>query len=290
MKKVEIYSFSQLRDYSSLFSRSSALQWLQGNFENIDYKIERYDKKWLRFKNPTYLKYLRHIYSVLKNKYQNEYIYKNEFLNYWIVNELGKYNSKVYNEIRVGNSIADLALFNGTSKVFEIKTGLDTATRLKTQIESYRFAFNYLYLIIPESKVDLYSNIDKGIGIILFTDNQENKFKLYRDALFNQLIDGETVMDILHTNEYKQVVKNYYGNLPNKLTSFNQYNICMDLIKKIPSSTLNELFITALKNRDKQNNLSSRRYKEFNQLSLALDMNKKEKREMIEKLKSPINF
>ncbi len=290
MKKITSYTLNQLRDYSSLFSRSAALKWLEGDFESIDYKIERYDKKWIRFKNATYLKYLRHVYSVLENKYQNEYIYKNEFLNQWLIDELGESNSKIYNEFRVGNSIADLAMFNGASKVFEIKTELDTPSRLEMQLESYRFAFNYLYLIIPESKIHLYSNTEEGVGIILFRDNQTKRFELYRKAAFNQSIDSEIVMHILHTNEYKQLVKDYYGSLPNRLTSFNQFKICMDLIKEIPNQILNDLFIKMLKKRDKENALSCRFYKEFNQLSLALDLNKQEKGEMIEKLKSPINF
>src|SRR5690606_2906968 len=96
-----------------------------------------------------------------------------------------------------------------------------------------------------------------------------------------------TIMDILHTEEYKSIVKLYYGNLP-EITSFNQYTICKELIGNIPSTELNKLFIAQIKKRGSKHTLSSRYYKEFNQLCLALKMNKPERNQMIEILKAPL--
>lgn len=63
------FQINQLRDYSSLFSRSEALSWLKMDFTSINYKIERYDEKWLKHQNSTYLDYLKHIYFILAAKY-----------------------------------------------------------------------------------------------------------------------------------------------------------------------------------------------------------------------------
>lgn len=282
------YNQNQLRDYSSLFSRSVAELWIKSNFDSINYKIERYDSKWQNSSNATYLDYLKYVYQILEKNYQNEYIFKNSFLNEWLIKEIGHNNTKVFNEFRVGNAVADLVMFNGKSKVFEIKTEFDSSKRLNLQIENYSKAFNQIFLIVPESKLSVYSKFDKSIGLISFNKNEKSeKFTLQRDAITNDEIDSETIMKVLHTNEYKSIVKSFYGELP-ITTSFNQYNICNDLIKKIPNNELNKKFIEKMKNRYLENVLSNRYYKEFNQISLALKLNKKDREIMIKNLKSPI--
>jgi hypothetical protein len=260
---------------------------LKDDFSSINHKINRYDHVWAS-KRANYLDYLRFVYSILESHYQNEYIYKNSFLNEFLIKEIGKNSSKVFNEFRVGNAVADLVMFNGNSKVFEIKTDFDTDIRLKLQLENYRKAFNQIYLIIPESKIEIYNKYEGEIGLITFNSNRIDKFELYRDAIKNFEIDADTILNILHTKEYKKIVKTYFGFLP-EMTSFNQFNKCRDLIKKIPIPHLNNLFIKQMKNRNLDNVLSSRYYKEFNQLSLALKFNKRDKSKLIEKLKSPLN-
>src|SRR5690606_7805332 len=101
METIVKYHNSQLRDYSSLFSRSQVLSWLKMDFTSINFKIERYDEKWLNNHNLTYLEYLKYVYSVLADDYQNEYIFKNEFLNNWLIKELGETNSQIFSEFRV---------------------------------------------------------------------------------------------------------------------------------------------------------------------------------------------
>lgn len=283
------YHNDQLRDYSSLFSRNEVLSWLKMDFTSINRKIERYDINWLKSSKVTYLDYLRYVYLVLAKNYQNEYIFKNEFLNDWLISELGETNSQIFSEFRVGKSIADLAMFNGCSKIFEIKTELDSNARLSLQLQNYRKAFNEIYLIIPESKLSIYKKCDITIGLITFNSKSEKPFSLFRNSEINFNIDPSIIMTILHTKEYKSIVKKYYGILPD-MTSFNQFNICRDLIYEIPNTKLNSLFIAEIKKRGTSSALSSRYYKEFNQLFLALKMNRNNKNKMIEILKMPIQL
>ena len=125
------------------------------------------------------------------------------------------------------------------------------------------------------------------MGIITFNGNQTKKFTLRREAINNSEVDAKTIMHILHTHEYKAIVKSYFGSIP-EMTSFNQFHMCSKLIKKIPNQELNKRFIEQMKSRDLENVLSSRYYKEFNQLSLALKLSKSEKKNMIQNLKSPL--
>ena len=283
------YQISQLRDYSSLFTRSEVLSWLKMDFTSLNYKIERYDENWIKSKKTTYLEYLKYVYSVLAVNYQNEYIFKNEFLNAWLISELGEENSKLFSEFSVGISIADLAMCNGISKVFEIKTEFDSDSRLHLQLESYKKAFNQIYLIVPESKLNIYEKQEETVGLITFNSNNDHSFSVKRNATTTFDIDPSTIMTILHASEYKSIVKKYIGYLP-EMTSFSQFKTCSALLSEIPKSELNALFVSELKNRGNNIALSSRNHKEFNQLSLALKMNRTVKNKMIDLLKTPIQF
>lgn len=290
MNSERTYSSNQLRDYASLFSRSAVQEWMKGNLSSINYKIERYDGGWLlnTTNKKRYIDYLKFVYSILENHYQNEYVIKNSFLNNWLIKELGETNSQVYSEFRIGKAIADLVMFNGQSRVFEIKTSLDSDKRLYAQIEQYQKVFNEIYLIVPLSKYHLYENHNNDIGIIIFDNSKREKFHVYRSATSNSKIDSATLMQVFNTNEYKQVVKKYYGHLP-KMTSFNQFEICYTLIKNIPLKELNLLFIDQMKLRSCTKKLSDGHYKEFNQISLALKMKPDNWKQLFSILKSPLN-
>ena len=101
-------------------------------------------------------------------------------------------------------------------------------------------------------------------------------------------VDSTTIMNILHTKEYKKITELHYGKLP-EITSFNQFDRCKELIDKIQNDQLNKYFIDQMKKRGLENAISSRYYREFNQLSLALKLNNTERKNMIEKLKSQLN-
>ena len=288
MSSTRTFSPNQLRDYSSLFSRSAVKEWMKGNLSSIDFKISRYDQNWYSKTKRTYIDYLKFIYSVLENQYQNEYILKNSFLNDWLIKELGESNSELYSEFRIGSAIADLVMFNGISRAFEIKTELDSDKRLNSQLDQYRKVFNEIFLIVPASKIKEYETYDSGIGIICFDILSPKRFQLVRSATRNNYIDAEVLMHIFHTNEYKEIVSHYYGQLP-EVTSFNQFEVCKGLIAKIPQNDLNQLFINKMKSRAGNYDLSARYYKEFNQLSLALRMNMKNRKHLFSILKAPLN-
>jgi len=287
MNNNNLFTKTQLMDYSSLFMRKEVQLWMKEDFSSVDVKIKRYDQQWGLYKNATYYDYLKYVYSILETHYQNEYILKNTFLTHWLIKELGETDSKVFSEFRVGNSIADIAMFNGHSKVFEIKTEYDTDRRLQWQLESYRKVFNQIFLIISKTKLSVFKKYEKDIGIITFDNKQMNKFEIYRESPIIPIVDATTIMDILHTKEYKTIVEIHYGELP-KMTSFNQYNICNELIRQIPNEKLNTYFINQMKRRKSEYALSKRYHVILNQISLALKLNKADKTNMINRIKTPL--
>lgn len=277
------YSINQLRDFSFLFSRSEVNRWLNDDFESIDIKLQRY-KLSEKNKGNSYLNVLRQTYKILEKNYPNEYILKNEFLTQWLKKELGSSDSIIFNELRIGKAIADLAMFNGKSKVFEIKTILDKEYRLSNQLQEYKKLFNEIYIIVPYELLSKYIEFDNNIGIIIYDSNSKN-FELIQKSFLNTNIDADVLMEVLHTKEYLGIVKKYYDDIP-EMNSFNQFNICKKLIAQIPDEELSDLFISEMKERKINNLFFNKINSEFNQICLSLNLNKSERDNLIMKLKT----
>lgn len=279
------FQINQYRDFSILFSRSEVLRWLSGDFSSIDLKLQRYnliDK----YRGNSYLKLLKNTYKVLETNYPNEYILKNEFLNKWVKKELGSKDSLVFNEFRIGKVIADLAMFNGISKAFEIKTILDKEQRLSNQLLEYKKIFNEVYIIIPKTQIDKYIDFDSTVGIIVYNSSSKD-FDLIRKPVENKHIDVNVLMEILHTKEYLKIVQEYYGNIPN-MSVFDQFDVCKELISKIPTKELNSLFLKLMKERKVNNLFFNKINNEFNQICLSLNLSKDQKDNLVYQLKSNI--
>lgn len=279
------YSMNQLRDFSSLFSRSEVSRWFKNDFDLFELKLERYN---LSTKNigKSYLQVLRQIYRVLEENYPNEYILKNEFITKWLKKELGNENSLILNEFRLGKAIADLAMFNGMSKVFEIKTILDKDYRLTNQLREYKKLFNEIYIIIPYEVLSKYQNYSEDIGIISYSSKSGSEsFTLINKPKINNFIDINVLMETLHSSEYLNIVNKFYKESP-EMNSFNQFDICKNLISKIPYEELNKLFIEEMKRRKIHNHFFNKVNREFNQICLSLNMKLDERNLMIKNLKS----
>ena len=276
-------NINQLRDFSTFFTRSEVLRLLKSDFKSVNTKLQRYDlieKK----RGCSYLEVLKEVYKNIQNSYQNEYVLKNEFLNKCLVEKVLNKDSIVFNELRLGNSIADLAIFNGVSKAFEIKTILDKECRLSSQIRTYKKIFNETYIIVPEQQVDKYLKFDNEVAVFSY-DSNLNKFELVREATRNEVIDIDVLMNVLHSKEYLSIVHNHFGIVP-ELNSFNQFDICKELISTIDYLELNDIFLETMKSRKIYNSFFNKINSEFNQVSLSLNLKEIERKKLIDKLKN----
>ncbi|HKI90039.1 MAG TPA: sce7726 family protein [Draconibacterium sp.] len=293
MKTVGGYTeLDKMRSYSTVFSSTSFSKILKGDdLSFIDAKIKRFDKDKLQSKGiTTYLHYIQYIYRQLSENYRNEYFYKNSFINQLLLKEYGVKNTVAVNEFRVGNSIADIVLFNGSSKAFEIKTELDSKQRLKSQIADYTKIFDECYIITDESLIDKYSKENQSIGLIALKKLPRSvKMMEVRKAHKTEFIDSETLIRCIRTSEYKNIVSKFYGELP-EMNSFNMFEICRQLMKEIPSVELKQLFIDEVKNRRTNTLLLKSFDKELRQLALAMQINEKKYQYLLSRLNNPINL
>ncbi|MDA3892258.1 MAG: sce7726 family protein [Salinivirgaceae bacterium] len=283
---------NKYRSYSGIFSSTSFNKLLRtGDLDFIQARIQQYDRlNYNKGEFSTYLEYIKHAYNEMGKNYRNEYFYKNSFIDKLLINHYGVKETVVMSEFKVGNSVADLVMFNGLSKAFEIKTELDSKARLLGQITDYRKVFNECYIITDETLTAKYAAEDENTGIIALKKGSRGiTLTVVRKAKFNTTIEPEVIMRCLRTNEYKNIVKAYYGLLP-EMTSFTMFDICSDMIKQIPQKELSELFICEVKKR-KSNTAQLKNYnKELRQLALAMNLDKKKYEDIIDKLNKPIKI
>jgi hypothetical protein len=289
--KKNINLLNRMRSYSSIFSSTYFSKLLKnGDYTFIDDKIRYYDLEKVGCKINTYNDYIKFVYSELKKEYRNEYVYKNTFINELILKEYGLKDTNVINEFRVGNSVADLVMFNGTSKAFEIKTELDSNKRLSGQLLDYRKLFKESYIVTHENLLDKYLKEDDNVGLIILKQTSRSlKMEKVREAKTNDDICSKTLMRVVRTNEYKNIVKEYYGFLP-EMSSFNMFSICEDLISEIPPDVLNNLFISELKKRKTNTSKIKLYQKELKQLGLAMNLSDTKYSELITVLNQPIKI
>jgi hypothetical protein len=116
-------------------------------------------------------------------------------------------------ELPVGRSIVDVAVFNGISTAYEIKTEFDSPKRFHTQSTDYLRAFDRVYVITHPQLADKYASIaDTRVGIATMTER--SSIKIVREASRNVLdLDSSTIFRMLRQREYVAAVESVFGPL-----------------------------------------------------------------------------
>ena len=278
----------KLRSYSNAFSRMALLPIVENaDYSLLNIKIER-DRDKIGKKFNTYSDYLKFAYSELLKNYRCEYVYKNTLISDLLKN-YGTKNSIIINEFRVGNSIADMVLFNGSSKAFEIKSELDSDKRLENQLSDYSKIFRESYIIIHESMLHKYKIAD-AVGIIILS-NEKGKLKLteIKKAVENKIIDVDMLMRCIRTSEYKNIVLSHFGFLPH-VGNCEIYDACKEMMKQIPQEYLQELFLAEIKKRKSNNACLKLYHNELKQFCLSTNLSKEKYAVFNERLNNLINI
>lgn len=279
---------NRMRSYSSAFSRGAIMDIIRFNdFEHLSWVYTNYDNGAVRANS--YLDYLKLMYRALASNYRCEYVYKNEIIKE-LLSKYGTKSTAVFNEFKVGNSIADIAFFNGESKAFEIKTDLDTPKRLGKQIADYQRIFDKCYIVIPDDKYEQYCDVvAPEIGIITLSKkgrsiNLEEK----RAAKKNDTIDVDVLINILRTDEYKRLIIEECGYLPS-VPGHDMYGACRELMYGIPNHKLKSFFREIVKERKNNTALLKNTPSELRQLCLSLGLDKRGIEILLLKLNTQIN-
>lgn len=276
----------RLRDYSSAFSRNAFVDILNfDDYSKFDWLISQYDF----CKCITYSDLLKKIYDRIRREYRCEYVYKNELIRL-LLKKYGTRNTVFFSEFRVGNSIADITMFNGESKAFEIKTEYDSPKRLGKQMEDYKRLFDKCYLVIPEGKVDDYmSCVESATGVIVMK-RDENRIILeeVKEAEQNPVFDTDIMISCLRTAEYIDIAK-LLGVETKEIPGYEMYGHCKRVFVNYGRETLNPLFLNEIKRRKNNTSKLSHYPMPLRQMMLSLNLPEAKAQLLIEKLKTNIN-
>lgn len=186
--------------------------------------------------------------------YRNEYVYKNELAARLVFKRHSPRTTGFQVELRVGSSIADVVVANGTTTAYEIKTEFDTSRRLSSQTNDYLKAFDRVYVVTHPAHVSRYEQeLDPRVGLIVLADRRS--LTPYREAISNiENIDPRTVFRCMRREEYVGAIEATLGPvpiMPNGLIGAR----CETLFQQLSAEQAHKCFVKALKGRttDKSN-------------------------------------
>lgn len=197
----------------------------------------------------SYRAVLEQLYKELQEEYRNEYFFKNSLFNKFLLKKYSLSTTTVLSEFKIGNSIADFVLLNGSARIFEIKTDLDGLDKLEKQLNDYRQFADLIYIVtsskyVERIKVDYATST---IGIIEFT--KKNTFKEHKKATSNfSFFNHETIFKTLRKPEYLDIVCETFGYIPD-VPNTKVFKTCLNLIKELNVETFQKLAFGKLKER-----------------------------------------
>jgi hypothetical protein len=86
---------------------------------------------------------------------RDEYVYRAALTHNILLGRHSLNTASMLTEFRAGSCKADLAILNGTSTVYEIKSERDSLSRLANQLQNYRKVFAKVYVVVAEPFVPI---------------------------------------------------------------------------------------------------------------------------------------
>lgn len=184
----------------------------------------------------------------LATSYRNEYVYKNELATRLVFKRHSPRTAGFQVELRVGGSIADVVVANGTTTAYEIKTEFDTCRRLSTQTNDYLKAFDKVYVVTHPAHISRYEReLDQRVGLIVLSDR--HSLTPYREATGNaHNIDPRTVFRCMRRDEYLKAIGSILGEIPSMPNGLIGAH-CEALFRQLSAEQAHKCFVHALKSR-----------------------------------------
>jgi hypothetical protein len=143
----------------------------------------------------------------LRTSYRNEYVYKTEVANRIVFGRHSPRTTALHVELPVARSIVDIAVFNGTSTAYEVKTEFDSARRLQTQTADYLKVFDRVFVVAHPSSAAAYADlVDTRVGVLALETS--GSLRLVREGNSNKAnLTVATVFRCLRRAEYVKITE-----------------------------------------------------------------------------------
>lgn len=113
-------------------------------------------------------------------------------------------------------SRADVAVVNGAFVGYEIKSDVDTTTRLPSQVKSYSHVFDRIYLVTTKNRKAHFSAFIPAWWGVIRVD-EDGSVKKIRAAKLNKKVNCVSVLYLLTVNELRHISKILGMNAPRSL-------------------------------------------------------------------------
>lgn len=191
---------------------------------------------------------LRAIFDLLRNAYRCDYVYRAAITNKLFLGRHSPATTTLLSELRVWRSKADLAMFNGTSIAYEIKTELDNVDRLDSQLRDYSSMFDRIFVVTHDDRLaSIRPVIPPHVGILVL--GRSLSFRVEREALSNaDRVHPRTIADALRRDEVLEVTRRVTGSVPSA-TRVALIDACTSALASCSPREVHDAMVAVLKRR-----------------------------------------
>ncbi|WP_157907226.1 sce7726 family protein [Sorangium cellulosum] len=199
-------------------------------------------------RSTTLLTAVQAIFDLMRRRYRSDYVYRAAIANKIFLGRHSPATTTLLSELRVWRSKADLAMLNGTSTVYEIKTELDNLDRLSSQLADYSRMFDRTYVVTHDGQAQpLQSVLPSHVGVIVLS--KSFTLQVVREASSNaDNIDILTVVDALRRSELVEMTRALCGSVP-QVPSVRLVAECRQLLSQHQARSVHREMVRLLKKR-----------------------------------------
>lgn len=160
--------------------------------------------------------------EILKEAYQvisrpglrDDYFFRSSLVQKIVFGRHSLNTTSLINEFRIGKSIADICIINGSMTAYEIKSDRDSLQRLRVQLEDYEKVCRNVYITASENRIaKLLSTVPKKFGIL--TINRRGSLQEIRESAdLIEFNDSKYLCDALRLDEAIGVLTNLGVEVP----------------------------------------------------------------------------
>jgi hypothetical protein len=238
------------RSISRIFTNPLFKQIAQtGDNDYFFSKIKKYDFFLQNESGDKVKNIISHAYDYLSKNYRNEYVYKNTIFNNILLGRHSLRTATMLNEFKIGNSIADIVIINGTSTVYEIKTELDSPEKLLKQIQDYKKVFAKVFLVVHHTLAHKYLPLIQNSTTGLLSLSERLNLTTVKEGIDDySCLCNDTMMKSLRKQEYSCIVKKHTGAIP-RVSNIRFFSECLALAREIDSKLLHDMMLVELRKR-----------------------------------------
>lgn len=187
---------------------------------------------------------------------RDEYVYKSALTHNILLGRHSLKTASLLTEFRVGSCKADVAILNGTSTVYEIKSERDTLSRLENQLQNYRKVFAKVYVVAADPFIDQILKLtDEDIGVMQLV--RWDRVKTVREA--TDRADAAcplTIFDSLRLSEATEILSDLGFAIPD-LPNTKIRAALREQFSNLPGRLVHDKMVQVLKQNRSLSSLSS---------------------------------